>query len=307
MILNRSFVDVHDILTDALTTIQSDLQEKTIVLFVNLRAKFPQVEGDAVRLQQIFWNVLKNAVKFTPRDGQITVETSVNHANQLITKITDTGIGMNTEELARVFSAFAQGDHAGDERAHRFGGLGLGLAISQNLASLHAGKISAHSGGNNQGSVFIIELPLAAQAKNNEAGARVSARPASPETPGQVLKPWRILLVEDHETTRTVLSQLLVRRNYTVVAADCVANARRLARQEKFDLLISDIGLPDGNGNDLMKEFRDNYGLRGIALTGYGMDEDVARGQAAGFITHLIKPVGIQSLEHALAQVKQAV
>jgi CheY-like chemotaxis protein len=116
--------------------------------------------------------------------------------------------------------------------------------------------------------------------------------------------PASVLLVEDHEITRSVLAQLLARRNYHVFAADCVAKARELADRHKFDLLICDIGLPDGNGHDLMNEIREKYGLKGIALTGYGMEEDIARGRAAGFVTHLIKPVRIQSLENALALVR---
>ncbi len=113
--------------------------------------------------------------------------------------------------------------------------------------------------------------------------------------------------MEDHEITRNVLAQLLTRRNYKVVTAGSVTSARQIARQGNFDVLISDIGLPDGNGNDLMKELKETYGLKGIALTGYGMEDDIARGKAAGFVTHLIKPVRVESLENALGLLKNAI
>jgi CheY-like chemotaxis protein len=182
--------------------------------------------------------------------------------------------------------------------------LGLGLAISKNLVELHSGKITAQSDGSNQGSTFAIELPLAKEIKAEYKTGNDFARKNGVEVLKEESVSMSVLLVEDHEITRTVLAQLLTRRNCRVVTADSIAKAREIAGQDKFDLLISDIGLPDGNGNDLMSEFQKKYGLRGIALTGYGMEEDIARGKAAGFVTHLIKPVRIQSLESALALVK---
>ena len=303
MVLNKSVADVHDILTDAIATTQAEQQEKQLHLDIKLNAAQSLVEGDAVRLQQVFWNILKNAVKFTPVKGKITLETSIKKDGQLLIKITDTGIGMNAAELARVFTAFAQGEHAGGGGSHRYGGLGLGLAISKNLVEMHSGKIAAESAGSKQGSTFTIELPLAQKPKVSPKTGRAHSTPTIPAN-GKTIS---VLLVEDHEITRTVLMQLLTRRNYQVTTADCIARARELAGKNKFDLLISDIGLPDGNGNDLMREFQEAYGLKGIALTGYGMEEDIARGEAAGFVTHLIKPVRIQSLENALALVKNEV
>ncbi len=304
MVLNKNLVNIHEILKDAIATTQAEQQEKKLHLDIQLNAPQFMVEGDAVRLQQVFWNVLKNAVKFTPPKGKITLETSVKEGDQLLIKFTDTGIGMSAAEVARVFTAFAQGDHADDHGPHRFGGLGLGMAISKNLVEMHSGKIVAESAGLNQGAVFTIELPLA---KKFMTRPQIGNGPST-KNPAEPFKEasdsMAILLVEDHEITRTVLTQLLTRRNYEVIAVDSAAKARETASQNKFDLLISDIGLPDGNGNDLMNEFREKYGIKGIALTGYGMEEDIARGKAAGFVTHLIKPVKIQSLENALSIVK---
>jgi len=182
--------------------------------------------------------------------------------------------------------------------------MGLGLAISRMMIELHAGAITAASAGRNQGTTFLIRLPVLRGA--NPLRTKVD-RPdlraghgASGDLPPPLVS-FRVLLVEDHKPTARALTQLLSRRNYQVVAADCVAAARTAASRESFDVLISDIGLPDGNGYELMTELRDNYGLPGIALTGYGMEEDVNRSHAAGFIAHLTKPVSVQALDGALA------
>jgi PAS domain S-box-containing protein len=304
MLLNKSTVDVHDILIDAIKTTQAEQQDKKLHLDLKFEAQHSTVAGDAVRLQQVFWNILKNAIKFTGEKGKITIATAIDLDNQLLIKITDTGIGMSPEEIARLFTAFSQGDHAVNGGSHRFGGLGLGLAISKNLVEMHAGKIIATSAGHNQGAEFAIHLPLAGEIKSeqkNKSGLADSQVNAVSEAANADVA---ILLVEDHEVTRDVMAQLLRRRNYQVFLAGSIAAARELASNNKLDLLISDIGLPDGNGNDLMNELRERYGLVGIALTGYGMEEDIARGKAAGFVTHLIKPVRVQSLENALLLVK---
>jgi CheY-like chemotaxis protein len=260
------------------------------------------ISGDAVRLQQIFWNVLKNAVKFTPDGGRITIETCTLAENGNITvKMTDTGIGMTPAEISHIFEAFSQGDHAAASGAHRFGGLGLGLTISRMLVDLHSGVIRAASAGRDQGAVFTIELPClqAAEQKKNSTPAEQTATEGSQTAPDKK-SGKRILLVEDHEPTRTALAHLLTRRNHKVMAASSVAEARALAGRENFDLVVSDIGLPDGDGYALMAELRENFGLKGIALSGYGMEQDVTRGQDAGFVAHLTKPVHMESLEKAL-------
>jgi CheY-like chemotaxis protein len=194
-----------------------------------------------------------------------------------------------------------QGDHASGGGSHRFGGLGLGLAISKKLVEIHAGKIFAESAGLNRGTVFTVELPLTQKIKNendSDPDANWTSPVEIPKSDGAQIS---VLLFEDHDATRTVLAQLLARRNYKVIHTNTIAGARTLAGQNKFDLLISGIGLPDGNGNDLMKELHESYGLKGIALTGYGTEDDIARGKAVGFVTHLVKPVRIQSLEKALS------
>jgi PAS domain S-box-containing protein len=296
--LEKQFLDVRHVLDDVVTNLQEDIHQKQIVLDLKLKALRHRVYADAARLQQIFLNLIKNAIKFTPAGGQITVSSEVRD-ERLFIAITDTGIGMTPEEIARLFTAFSQGNHANKNNAHRFGGLGLGLAISKKLAEFHSGQIHAKSEGINLGSTFTVEIPLAQPAEND---AKKSAnRPPSSltEWPAKTSE-IRILLVEDHVPTCTALTQLLLRRKFKVSTATSIAEARHLVNQESFNLLISDIGLPDGTGYELMEELRKRFKLKGIALTGYGMEQDVARSKQAGFMAHLTKPVRIDSLDNAL-------
>ncbi len=312
--LERRPFDVHQSLQEALEMASEEIRQKQITLTLKLEARERVVQGDDVRLKQVFWNVIKNAAKFTPEGGQISIESrTVDGEGSLVVSVTDTGIGMMPEELSRIFEPFSQGDHA-LQVPHRFGGMGLGLAISRMMMELHSGSITATSSGRNQGTTFLIKLPLLrpeAAASLRSSGGGVAegnpgyTAPVPAESTGTSV-PCRVLLVEDHKPTSRALTQLLVRRNYQVAAADCVAEARAAVRRQEFDLLISDIGLPDGNGYDLMAELRAEYGLPGIALTGYGMEEDVSKSQAAGFVAHLTKPVSIQALENALASVPLA-
>jgi PAS domain S-box-containing protein len=294
--LEKQALEVHDVLRSALAMVESDIERKKIHLKLALTARRQTVLADPVRLQQVFLNLLKNAIKFTPENGDITVETSAAGADLEI-KITDTGVGIAPADLETIFEAFSQAGQAG------WGGLGLGLAISRKLVEMHSGSIRATSAGRQRGASFCITLPVIAAPK---AAAR-SERPA-PGTPplaasgAQPTRRSRILLVEDHEPTRAALTRLLLRRRFEVTGAGSVAEARSFADEAKpgFDLVISDIALPDGNGYDLMNELREEHHLEGIALTGYGMEEDVQRSFEAGFATHLTKPVKIESLDQAL-------
>ncbi|MEO7414722.1 MAG: PAS domain S-box protein, partial [Opitutaceae bacterium] len=154
-------VEVHESVHEAIAIVRRDAENKTIVISANFVTGKTLIMGDPARLQQIFWNVLRNAVKFTPEGGKVTVDTrQSSHAHELVVEVSDTGLGMTPGEIARIFEAFIQGDHASSTGAHRFGGLGLGLAIAQHLVQLHGGRIEAESPGLNQGSTFRIILPL---------------------------------------------------------------------------------------------------------------------------------------------------
>jgi signal transduction histidine kinase len=272
IMLNKVLTYVHPVMEDAIANVRDELSQKQITLNLKLVAAEHKVLADAVRLQQIFLNLLKNAVKFTPGGGQITVESSVND-NKLIITITDTGIGLLPEEIATLFTAFSQGRQAKSGNTHQSDGLGLGLAI------------------------FSVELPLV-QAVGE--GATISPPSVSLPRSAVIKKNIRVLLVEDHEPTRIALTHLLMNRCYKVIAAASIAEARMVADAESINLLVSDIGLPDGSGYDLMAELRMRFNLQGIALTGYGMEQDVARSQKAGFVVHLTKPVRADSLDNAL-------
>ncbi len=306
LLLDLRSHSVHAILRDALATVRGELEAKKIVPAIDLAPGNPVVLGDSVRLQQIFWNVLKNAVKFTPDYGEISIKTRVpGDGSQVRVEITDSGIGLEPAEIERIFDAFSQGDHAGPTGSHRFGGVGLGLAISRMLVELHHGSIDASSEGRNRGAKFIIELPLL----RADTRSPLEPQPAAEPNPAngvssqpQVLR-GRVLLVEDHAPTRSTLQQLLMRRRYEVVAAGTVAEARMLMEKERVDFVISDIGLPDGNAYELMEELRATQGLTGIALTGYGMESDIARSHAAGFAIHLTKPLRVQLLDEALGKI----
>jgi CheY-like chemotaxis protein len=165
------------------------------------------------------------------------------------------------------------------------------------VVELHEGTISATSPGPGQGATFAITLPVL------DVAARGPAEGGPTPVPTAVAAPrgGRILLVEDHAPTRATLERLLVRRKFAVAAAGSLDEARQLAREQTFDLLISDVGLPDGNGYDLMRECAGAHGLTGIALTGFGMEQDVARSRAAGFAAHLTKPVNVHALDRAIA------
>ena len=302
--LEKHTVDAHVVLRDAIAVINPGIVEKQIQLKIDLLDQSLWVLGDAIRLQQIFWNVLKNAVKFTPENGQINVQTSIStDQSQMICKISDSGIGLTVGEIEKIFKAFSQGDHAKNDSSYRFGGLGLGLAISTKLVELHNGSIEARSSGRNQGATFIITLPLTEVLSRPVAPFEQNSQPALPGS-SKSIDVYRILLVEDHENTRNTLAQLLERRGYEVTCAQNVASARRMASEREHNVIISDIGLPDGNGYELITELHEQYGLMAIALTGYGMETDVARSEASGFILHLTKPVRIQTLETALAKIR---
>jgi PAS domain S-box-containing protein len=309
MALAQQSVDAHSVVRDAISTVKGELVKRNIAMVVELQEGRPIVKGDPVRLQQVFWNVLKNAVKFTPDNGRVVVSTSVPEGlGVFVARVTDTGIGIAPGEIDHIFDAFVQGDHSKGIGSHRFGGLGLGLAISRKLVELHGGRIRAESEGRNRGSTFVVEIPL-----DVSAGSVPPANGAVPELAeprGTVAAdpgPKRtILLVEDHTPTRMALERLLLRRNFRVFVGETAADARAVAREQKIDIVISDIGLPDGSGYDLMAELEELYNLKGIALTGYGAESDVARSRATGFAIHLMKPVGVQALDAAIAAISSA-
>ena len=260
-----------------------------------------RVWADASRLTQVFWNLLNNAVKFTPAGGTITVRSCLDpRAGELTLEVADTGMGIELEMLPRIFDAFQQGEAS---VPRQFGGLGLGLAISRAIVVMHGGRITAASEGRDRGATFTVHLPLSLPEGLEDA---VVAEEAAVEEDREKAL-LRILLVEDHPDTAEAMAELLRLQGHQVLVAGTVsgalATAEAAARNGGLDLVVSDLGLPDGNGLDVMRALSARYGLRGIALSGYGMEEDIRKSREAGFGRHLTKPVNPQSLKAALLEV----
>jgi CheY-like chemotaxis protein len=294
LVLNSETVDLHTLIQHTLEVCEHDVQEKGIQLSVQTEAKAHHVDGDPARLQQILWNILKNAIKFTPPDGSISIRSANPSAGRVQLQVTDSGAGIDPKVLPDIFNAFEQG---GRRVTSRYGGLGLGLAIAKTLVEVHGGRISATSQGKGHGATFTVDLPVVSPAPS---GATTEAPVAAPTAPSSKV---RILLVEDHQDTARVMARLLKQLKYEVETAENIALALKLASTTSFDLVISDLGLPDGSGNDLMRQLRAKHGLRGIALTGWGMEDDMQKSKEAGFERHLTKPVDFQSLQVAIREV----
>jgi CheY-like chemotaxis protein len=294
--LHRSAHDIHGILRHVVEIVRPTATEKNLILESGFADGPAIVSGDPARLKQIFLNLLNNAIKFTPDGGGVRLRTTIAAPGREVdVEVTDSGMGMTEAELKRAFEPFVQGLHA-DENRSSFGGLGLGLAIVRDLVERHGGRVSAHSLGRGRGATFTVVLPLAVAAA--DAAASRSNPPADRPVAGTGL---RILLVEDHGHTRTALERMLSRRGHRIRAADSKQAAITAAREQKFDVLVSDIGLPDGDGYQLMTEVKAILpGIYGIALSGFGMESDVQRSAAAGFATHLVKPVSMKQIEAAL-------
>jgi PAS domain S-box-containing protein len=283
-------IDLHSLLRASWERLKTEADQKQLQVCFDLAAPTPWVQGDPVRLQQIFWNVMRNAIRFTPAKGQITLRSYAGKSGCWCVDTIDTGVGIESHELERIFTPFDQG-----RNGHRFGGIGLGLAISRQLIELQGGRITVRSEGRGCGAVFTVEVPAANPAAEDAGVPSSSARNEHRDTPR------RILLVEDHNQTRAALARLLTQRGHEVATAENIEEALVRAQTFAFDLVLSDLGLPDGSGHDLITELRQmRPGCRSIALSGYGMESDAQRSLDSGFDAHLIKPIDIQALEKAL-------
>lgn len=289
--LNIDTVDIHTLLGAVMGICKGDIDGKRMEISLDLRAGSHHVRGDSARLQQVFWNLVKNSIKFTAEGGRIFVSSFNDEAGQLVVEVADTGIGIEADVLPRIFDAFEQGDRS---ITRHFGGLGLGLAISKTLIDVHGGTIVASSMGRNHGATFTISLatsdPVEHEHKTHETVSSQTDERGN----------TRILIVEDNSDTSQVMRHLLERRGYSVVAVHTMQAALDATSTGEFDLIISDIGLPDGSGIELMQTLRETGPIKGIAVSGYGMEEDVRRSMDAGFAEHLTKPVSFQRLSKAI-------
>src|SRR5438874_2445960 len=282
-------VDAHVAISDVVEMCRAEAESRKLQVHLNLRANTHYVAADAAKFQQIIWNLLKNATKFTPEHGEIAISSSNPSPEVLTIAVRDSGIGMESEVMQRIFDPFEQGNRSFERR---FGGLGLGLAISKSLAQAHGGTLTAQSDGRNRGSTFLLSMKTISPAEGRDVPAKTTG-----ESSRQGL---RILLVDDHEDTCTALEKLLVRRGHLVAATHNMRSAMEAAVRNQFDLLISDIALPDGNGMELMMQMRAISKIPGLAISGFGNNGDIEKSLQAGFAEHLIKPVKVDVLEAAI-------
>lgn len=288
-------VDLHALLEHASHACDAEREAKDITLEWKLEAANPSLQADSARMQQVFWNLLKNAIKFTPKGGKVTVRTSES-TDGLAIEISDTGIGLPAGHMDKIFDAFEQGN---SEITRRFGGLGLGLAISKALVEAHGGTINAGNNEDGPGAKFSIVIPVKTERspQSSEGGL------ANEETPSKKSPGLTVLLVEDHADSAFFIKHMLEMSGYHTHVADNIRDAFDIFSKDHVDVIVSDLGLPDGKGTDLMRKVIQLRPVPAIALSGYGMESDVKESLEAGFTQHLTKPVDMDKLEKAIASV----
>lgn len=283
------------LLTAAIETMRLAAAAKTLALEVQLEPTVGLVYGDAGRLQQVVWNLLANAVKFTPTGGQVKVRlTQINHHAQV--QVVDTGKGIKAEFLPYVFEHFRQEDGA---TTRKFGGLGLGLAIARQIVELHGGSIEVSSPGEHQGATFTVALPLLQSAELMAAVAD-AARTQADALP---LANLRVLVVDDDPDARALVTFVMAQAGAAVIAVESAIEALQTLQSKPLDLLLSDIGMPDMDGYAFMRQVRQlpiGGQIPALALTAYAGEVDQQQVLAAGFQQHLSKPVDPEQLVSAV-------
>ena len=292
--LETDWVQLAPVVEAAVDSVRQAADAKDIRLDVTLDAGSELVSGDEDRLQQVVWNLLSNAIKFTPKGGRVGVRLE-RAGSDIRIKVSDTGQGIAADFLPHVFERFQQADGS-TTRTH--GGLGLGLAVVRHLVEQHGGQVSAESAGVGRGASFTVTLPLAAvrpsSVKDRDEDARIAVSAQSDEA--KPLAGVRVLVVDDQEDAREMLAMVLQHAGALVTTAGSAAEALKICGDEKIDVLVSDIGMPEEDGYTLIGRVRSlpsNGGGRtpAIALTAYATEEDQKRALAEGFEAHVAKPV----------------
>ncbi|MEM8873199.1 MAG: PAS domain S-box protein [Planctomycetota bacterium] len=287
--LRRETFELVKLLREAVAICAEDAAAKRIRVQLDVADNVGKVHADRTRLEQVAWNLLKNAVKFTPTGGRIDIRCT-RHGDRVVLSVEDTGVGLEPELIGRIFGNFEQGNHANALNP----GLGLGLAVARAIVELHGGTITAESDGPDTGSTFTVDLPVPEPVSDTGADNRSNE---------QVLQ-GRVLLIEDHADTAAVLGKFLRRSGFAVRLAHSLADARAAlaemaATGEHADLLLSDIDLPDGTAHDFIRETVDNEDRPrpiAVAFSGHGNEEDLRASRAAGFDEHLTKPIAPDEL-----------
>ena len=293
--LDVSAVHLYKVVESALATLRQAAESKQIALRTVLDSGMGPVIGDTTRLQQVVWNLVSNAVKFTPKGGAVDVvlRRTDSHAELCVH---DTGMGVSPEFLPHMFDRFRQADES-ITRTH--GGLGLGLAIVKHLVELHGGTVTAESAGAAQGSTFIVKLPLAA-VRQDAASSDVSTAPEQPHREID-LTGVTVLVVDDDPEARELIRRVLSQSKAVVFVAASAADALEVLAREKLDVLVSDIGMPDVDGYQLIRTVREQLKLDGtelpaVAVTAYARSQDRTRAMLAGYQMHIAKPIEPQEL-----------
>lgn len=288
-------IDLHETIEHAVDMCQADEGAARAAVVMKLNAPERNVRGDAARLAQVFWNLILNAIKFTPADGTVTITTSNPSPGMVRIEVHDTGIGIEQDKLTRIFEPFQQAE---ESTSRRYGGLGLGLSVAQGLVKAHGGIVRAHSEGRGKGATFVVELGT-----TTSVPAAATQKPELPLVDAD--RRLRVLIVEDHVDTRRALERILVRWGHDVATAGSVTEGIARAASFQPQLLISDIGLPDGTGVDLLAQVERGGEFQAIAMSGYGMESDIELTKAAGFRDHLVKPVSADRLKEAIQRLEQ--
>ena len=289
--LNRETVSPVVSIENAIETVRIDADSKGIEITVSAPEEMLFVQADPVRLEQIIWNLLNNSVKFTPRGGRIEVRLEEEN-DEIVLTVSDNGQGIDTSFLPHIFEIFRQAD----SRTNRSqAGMGIGLAVVQQLVELHGGSVNAFSAGTGKGATFTIRLPRSVESK----------RPLAPvlDLGNGTLKGLEVLVVDDSEDTTEMVQNLLEIGGATVCAVTSGSEALRIAREREFDVVLSDISMPEMDGFQFLSELRKLPGkkdLPAVALTGFGRPEDVQRASEEGFYAHLTKPFDLQTLARLL-------
>lgn len=295
--LESQVVDLHAVVTEAVDQVRVDADGKGVALTLDLVATQHHVGGDPDRLRQVFGNLLRNAIKFTPGGGRVTV-LSRDQAKSVLVAVRDTGVGIPPADRERIFERFAQGTGARPRD-----GLGLGLSIAHGIVTAHGGRIEVRSGKQDQGATFEVRLQPVAAPRSQPSPPAPPPAPDNGHPAPPAARRKRILFVEDHQDTALMMAAILEGEGYEVTLADSVQSALSHA-EDPVDLVVSDIGLPDGSGLDLMRALCARRPLPGIALSGYGTSEDIDRSHAAGFQRHLTKPVEVPELLRAIERLR---
>jgi PAS domain S-box-containing protein len=296
-------VDLGPIMEEAIESVRRDAEAKGVRLELTMAVGAGPVLGDPLRLGQIVGNVIANAVKFTSAGGHVRASLA-READSVVITIVDTGIGIEPALLPHIFDRFRQADST---ITRRHGGLGLGLAIARHLAELHGGHVTAESAGAGRGSTFTIRLPLA-----SAGGRRGQGEPVAPALAGRgggtLLAGVRVLLVEDHHDTAELLRAVLGSQGAAVSLAKSLAEALAMLNETEFDVLVTDIGMPDGNGYELLERLRERERATGrkpvpaVAVTAFAGGEDRERALAAGFDDYAAKPIEPAALIDTIAR-----